>query len=45
VEALASRPVEWQLGVVFDSVNRLFAILFQFFCKTPETQAFVAFLG
>ena len=33
VEALASRPVKRHLGLAFDSVNRLFAILFQFFFK------------
>lgn len=40
VEALASRPVKRHLGLAFDSVNRVFAILFQFFCGRPESLGF-----
>lgn len=43
VEALASRPVKRHLGLAFDSVNRLFAILFHFFAEPPKTHAFVRF--
>jgi hypothetical protein len=42
-EALASRPVKGPLKGSYDSVNRVFAILFQKFFRTPENHDFVSF--
>ncbi len=41
-EAFASRPVKGPLKGSYDSVNRVFAILFQNFCGTPENHVFVS---
>jgi hypothetical protein len=40
----ASRPVTAPLGPSFDSVNSIFAILFQKFLRMSEIEAFVSIL-